>query len=217
MSRPGGFKNKDADGLTLDERRLLQEIAVTGSWSEAAKSLGMTSAQINAKFRNKAFKAKYDELFGIEQVEITQRELLQVARLVGKTYEDILAAEKIINVDIDCPNCGEKSRHPIKVIDYATQRAAASDLAKMTNVWKDQKSIKVDQTNTNIQVLLTGADWLYYERLRRGLPVAPSVYQKLQDKLAGSDLTLPENPVLDGSFRLLEEENNAQDDSMSKQ
>lgn len=189
----------DKDGLTLQQRRLLQEIAVVGNWKEAGENLGMTARQVRTAFHQEAFKQKYDTLFTAEEIEITRRELAMTSGNIAEVLEAAKDAELMKKVRPTCPSCGTRFDFVVAVANWASRLKAVEILAKMTKLLNDDKNIKVEGTIANVHM---GPDeFLALKRLQMGLPVPEHVYRRLLDIGSVNNMPIPPNPVNDSGYR----------------
>lgn len=204
---------KDERGLSLQERRVLVEIARTGSWQEAAKNLAMTRRQMQTLFGRPEFKQHYDELFNTEEVENAKRELNMVVSGLGKLYEDALIAETDVRTRVACPKCNHRFEVVTRVLDWAARLKAGETLMKYARLLKDERSVKVEG---NVGVIhMTAGEYIALQRLRMGLPVPEHIYRRLVDLGQQSNFAVPSNP--EGSAIIIEGEFRHADDPASKQ
>ena len=194
---------RDERGLTLLDRRLLQEIALTGSWQQAADALGLTRRQVRERFKIQSFKEQYDAIFDSEEIQATKRELELVATGTGKLYEEALNAEKTRNVATVCPDCGHKFSIFVQVVDWMARLKAGETLLKLTKLLKDERKVQVEgQVGV---VHMSAGEYLALQRLRMGLPVPEHIYRRLQALSQSSEFDLPPMPdVVDGTYREVE-------------
>lgn len=138
-----GLVVRDDKGLTLKERKLLAEIALSGSWQEAADSTGWTRRQVQRLFiENESFKHEYDAMFGTEELEVVKRELNLVTSGSGKVFEDALNAEMTKVVHAKCPQCGHSWKIFVTVMDWTAKLRAGETLLKIANIFKETKDVK---------------------------------------------------------------------------
>ncbi len=200
---PRELEVKDEKGLTLTDRKVIQEIAINGSWQKAADSLGIPRRRVRAMLREPAFKEAYDTLFDTEEMEITKRELEIISQEVAPVYEDAIKAEMFKTVT--CPHCGKK--HDVQVVDHSTRVRAADNLLKMNNIWKDTKSLKIDAEMRSVSVQLTGDQYLALQRLKQGFNIPEHVHRELLAIDKSGEFGVPPLPdAIDGQYRVMEEE-----------
>lgn len=205
---------EDAGGLTLEERRLLSEIAVQGSWREAAKSLGIDPRRIQRMFNNAAFKKEYDAMFP-HDTQVVERELNFVSKDAAVILEEVRDAELNKTVHAQCPQCGKKFDVFVRVIDYVTKMRALEIMLKTMGLMKDTKSVKVEGSVTHVNITLSTAQMLALQALKRGLPVNPQTYRELENLASNGAFELPPLPpprgFVDAEFREVKEENEDED------
>lgn len=190
-------------GLSHADLRLLQEIAATGSWKQAAENLGLTPRQVRYKLKDPAFKAEYDKQFDTEELQHTRRELDLIAGNAARLYEEAVNAELSKKIPAECPACGEKFSVFAKVIDYATRLRVADTLMKISGVWKDQKSLKVEGNVGVTHIHLTAGEMLALSRLNMGLSVPEHIYRRLEELAQSGAFSLPAlpaAPIVEGEF-----------------
>lgn len=185
---------RDSNGLTLVERKLLQEIAMTGSWQQAADSLGLTKRQVQGLFRKPAFKQEYDDLFNTDEIAATKRELEMVATGTGKLYEEALNAEMIKQVHATCPKCNYTFKVWVTVMDWASKLRAGETLLKITKILTDNKKVQVEGTVGVVNVHLTTGEYLALERLKMGFPVPDHIYRRLTELGRQGNFEVPALP-----------------------
>ena len=195
-------------GLSLVERRLIQEIAILGSWEKAADSLGMTRRQVRALFKKEPFKLAYDELFDAEDLETTKRELTLAASDVASIYEEAKNAEMTKRVQATCPKCTHKFDVLVTVANWATRLKAGDTLLKITGLLQDRKNVKVEGTVGVVNVHLSAEEMLALQRLKMGLDVPEHIYRRLEETSRAGRFDLPARPtqVVEGEFRAVQEE-----------
>lgn len=207
---------EDAAGLTLEERRLLSEIGIKGSWREAARSLGIDPRRIQRMFNNDAFKKEYDSLFP-HDTKVVERELNFVSKDAAVILEEVRDAELNKTVHAQCPQCGKKFDVFVRVIDYVTKMRALEIMLKTMGLMKDTKSVKVEGQVTHVNIKLSTAQMLAMQALDRGLPVNPQIYRELESLAATGAFELPPLPpprgFVDAEFREVKEEDDETDTS----
>ena len=194
---------RDVNGLSPVENSLLQEIALTGSWEQAADHLNMTRRAARNVLALPHVKAQYDVMFG-EEEDLTRRELSILSSEIPALIEQVKDAET--SKQVTCPHC--KKSFTITLISWATKLKAVEMLSKMTGFLTDRKQVEVKGGITNISVQLTSTEYLALQQLRMGVPVPAHIYAALQGKVPASDLPpMPANSaIIEGSFTELPEQ-----------
>lgn len=191
----------DAQGLTLPERRILTEIAMTGSWMEAATNLGYNHRQVRNLFKKQAFKEEYDKLFDTEELKSVQREMEMVAGDVAKIYEEAKNAELVKRLPAVCPSCGHKFTFLATVMDWSAKLKAGEVLLRVAGLLRDNKNIKVEGSVQHTVLTLTADDLIMLQRIKAGFEVPPHKRQHLI-----------EIGAIEAEYRVIEEgEENAPD------
>lgn len=204
---------RDDQGLTLQERRVLQEIAVHGDFKKAAANTGLTANKIRRMLQtDPQFKAAFDSLFSPDDLKATESELQLAVQDVAEIFNDAKNAELYKTIDVTCPcGCGHTFKEQVKNTDWATKLRAAESLAKMTRLWKDQKNIKVEGAVALVN--MTPAQYLALMAIRQGRSIPDHVYQQLREFDRDGSLNLPANPAppvrteaVEGTFRVVPDE-----------
>lgn len=190
----GPIKIRDDSGLDLVQRRLLSEIVLTGSWEQAAKNCGIDRRTVRRMFKEPAFKEAYDELYDVEEIRATERELNLVSDDVAKIFEEAKDAELTKQVQVTCPSCKHRFNWQVKVIDFATKLRAGEILMKYRGYLKDQRSVKVEGSVQVEHVVWDMRDYMVMERLKLGLPVPEQAYLAYADKAKKAGITPPPMP-----------------------
>jgi hypothetical protein len=191
----------DAAGLTLLERRVLQEIAIQGNWRRAAETLKIDPRRVRTMFKNPAFKEQYDNFFDADEVRVTERELNLSADDAAWVFEEAKNAELQKKIKVTCPDCGHKFDEFVKVADHATRLRAAETLLKMRGLLKDNRSVKVEGRVEHVH-------WDYHEqlilqKLDLKLPVPRMVFEQVEQKAKLAGMELPE-PIFEGEYHVIE-------------
>lgn len=188
---------RDVNGLSPSENSLLQEIALTGSWEEAADHMNMTRRAARNMLALPHVKAQYDVMFGEEEA-LTRRELSILSSEIPTLLTQAKDAET--SKTLTCPHC--KHVFTITLINWAAKLKAVEMLSKMTGFLTDRKQVEVKGGVTNINVQLTSTEYLALQQLRMGVPVPAHIYAALQGKVPASDLPpMPANSaIIEGEF-----------------
>lgn len=206
--------DRDDQGLTLLERRVLQEIADHGDFKKAAANTGMTPAKIRRMLQTEPqFKEAFDQLFSPDDLKATESELQLAVQDVAEVFNDAKNAELVQSKTVTCPcGCDHTFSVSFKSADWATKLRAAESLAKMTRLWKDQKNIKVEGSVALVN--MTPDQYLALQAVRMGRPIPDHVYQSLREFDRDGSLKLPPNPAqpvrnesVDATFRVVEDDN----------
>jgi len=187
----------DAAGMTLLERRTLQEIALTGSWRKAAVNVGIDPRRVRNMFKNPAFKQQYDSFFDADDIRVTERELNLAADDVAWVFEEAKSAELEKKHKAECPSCHTKFDVVVKITDHNTRMRAAETLAKMRGLLRDSRSVEFSGKIEHVH-------WDYHEtlilhKLDLGLPVPETVFRLVEAKAKLAGIELPA-PVIEGEF-----------------
>jgi hypothetical protein len=197
--------------LTPDDRLLLQEIAIQGTLTAAAKALGITVHQARNRLDQPQVRVEFDRMFPQgDVVDATKREVILVSRKVADILEEAADAQIYRDVQAECPKCHHKFQVKVPNIAYATKVKAAEMLAKMTNLWEDRRTMKVEGGTTNLSVsvalpTLTTEEMLALGALQNGVRgVPPHMVQRLVQLSQGGQLFQVPNqggPAIEGDYR----------------
>lgn len=205
---------RDSGGLTVQERKLLQEIALVGDYKKAAQNVGMTAAQVRRLLAtDPAFKDEYDAMFPAELIKSTEAELQVAAQDIAEVFNEAKNAQIWKSTTAECPQCHAKFPVRIQVADHSIRMRAAETLAKITKLWKDQKTVTHEGTVSLVS--MSAEQYLAYMAVLQGRRIPDHVYKGLQEFDRDGKLNLPPNgggrPV-EGQYRVIpEEEANAPD------
>lgn len=198
--------------LTPDDRLFLQEIAIQGTVAAAATALGLTKAQARNRLDQPQVRAEFDKMYPQgEVVDATRREVILVSRKVADILEEASDALIYKDVQAECPKCHHKFLVKVQNIAYATKVKAAEMLAKMTNLWEDKRTMKVEGGTTNLNVsvqmpTLSTEEMLALGALQNGVRgVPPHMVQRLINLSDnGRFFQVPGGAVIEGEVRALD-------------
>ena len=162
--------------LDLEERQLLAEIAATGSVRLAAEALQITVRRARAWLRRPHVRAIYETIFTDADLELTRRELKEVASQVPDVYEDALVAERVAEIDVECPECGHKFDTVVYSQDLSLRLRAASELARITGLAVDAT---VRLKGEVLHTVMTVAERQALLAWKSGLPIPPHIEARL--------------------------------------
>lgn len=199
---------RDDQGLTLQHRRVLQEIAIHGDFKKAAANTGLTPTKIRRMLQtDPQFREAYNQMFSVDDLKATESELQLAVQDVAEIFNEAKNAELFKSIRVTCPHCNESFDVDVKNTDWATKLRAAESLAKMTRLWKDQKSVEVKGNVTHL--VMTPDLMVALMALRAGRHIPDHTYNELQNFDRDGSLNLPPNPAgnapVEGTFRVVEE------------
>lgn len=172
---------KDDEGLTLQQRNLLQELALhPGDWR-----LACTNAEVAPKLcqswlsTNESFLGAYNNLVG-SSLDIVQDRMEDLAHRAGDMYEEAMEAVHYWSKDVTCPKCTHEFSVPVGGPDWNARLRSGDTIMKVSRVLIDRKQI--EQTNLNLSVEDSMALYSYRWAVDHGKPVTvkPSVIDKLK-------------------------------------
>ncbi len=137
-------RRKDAQGLSLDQRRLLSRLAMGEDWAEACRMELVPPRRARGWVTtNEAFQAEYDALFsGAERNDLVHQLMESLGPEAVRAHEDALFAEKGIVLDVACPKCHHKFTAGGIVVDHATRLKSAGTVLNVGGHLKEIKKIE---------------------------------------------------------------------------
>lgn len=172
---------KDDEGLTLQQRNLLQELALhPGDWR-----LACTNAEVAPKLcqswlsTNESFLSAYNNLVG-SSLDIVQDRMEDLAHRAGDMYEEAMEAVRYWSKDVSCPKCKHEFSVSIGGPDWNARLRSGDTIMKVSRVLIDRKQI--EQTSVKLEVedfmALKSYEWSVAKKLP--IRVKPSVLDKLR-------------------------------------
>lgn len=169
-------RRRDLDGLSLPQRRLLQELALTPDPQLACDKAEVRFAIFKGWLqRDKEFGDAYDELLG-RTLEIAKELVESSAIRASGVYEEALTALKFSTTDVTCPGCNEKFQIESSRPDWGTRMKAANAISKIAGLIVDRHQIE----KTTIHV--TVEEQLHILALKAHQRIPPSVYARLAER-----------------------------------
>jgi hypothetical protein len=170
------LQTRDKDGLTLAQRRLLGELALTTNWRQACTNAGVPPNTLRSLLStNKAFQAAYNNLLG-PAVEVARDMLESSVIKVAGMYDEAVEAVKMVELEIVCPECKHEfpvaNPHP----DWATRLRAGDTVLRVAKLLKDVKEISGTITHLTLEESLALARWKHDGQ------ISPSMIERLRQK-----------------------------------
>lgn len=137
-------RRKDAQGLSLDQRRLLSCLATGVEWGEAIRMERIPARRARDWVTtNLAFQAEYDSLFsGKERNDLVRQLMESLGPEAVRAHEDALFAEKGIALDVSCPKCHHEFTAGGLVVDHKTRLQAGRAVLGVGGHLKEIKKIE---------------------------------------------------------------------------
>lgn len=172
---------KDDEGLTLQQRNLLQELALhPGDWRRACANAEVAPKRCQSWLANNAaFLSEYNSLVG-SSLDIVQDRMEDLAHRAGDMYEEAIEAVRYWSKDVSCPKCKHEFSVPIGGPDWNARLRSGDTIMKVSRILLDRKEIQ--QTNINLSVEQSMALMSYQWSIANGKQptVKPSVLDELR-------------------------------------
>ena len=172
---------KDDEGLTLEQRNLLQELGMhPGDWKQACVNSQIPQKRCQRWLaNNEAFLSAYNNLVG-SSLDIVQDRMEDLAHRAGDMYEEAMEAVRYWSKDVTCPKCTHEFSVPVGGPDWNARLRSGDTIMKVSRVLIDRKQI--EQTNVNLSVEQSMALMSYRYSKESGKPVTvkPSVLDELR-------------------------------------
>ena len=174
---------RDADGLMLNQRRLLQEMAQVTDWRKACENAEIKPETARGWLtRDEAFIQAYNDLLG-PAVEIA-RDLMESSALkAAGMYSEAIEAMKVIDTEVTCPHCRKEFTLESVTPDWNARLRAGDTILKSAKILKDVKEISGSITHLSMEESLALAKAKH--AMRNGLPLnlPPSLMAKIRPYL----------------------------------
>ena len=175
---------KDDEGLTLEQRNLLQELGMhAGDWKQACVNSQIPQKRCQRWLaNNEAFLSAYNNLVG-SSLDIVQDRMEDLAHRAGDMYEEAMEAVRYWSKDVTCPKCTHEFSVPVGGPDWNARLRAGDTLLKSAKILKDVKEISGSITHLSMEESLALAKAKH--AMRNGLPLnlPPSLMAKIRPYL----------------------------------
>ncbi len=170
---------RDADGLTLTQRRALQELAFTDDWRQACVKAKVSPHSVKHWLStNEAFHTAYNNLLG-PAVAVVRDMMESSAVKAAGMYEKALDALKTVEREIRCPECQHEFILPESGPDWNARLRAGDTVMRVAKVLKDVKEIGGTITHLSMEENLALASAQH--SIRNGQE--PTIPPRMMDKL----------------------------------
>ena len=182
------LQRRDKDGVTLQQRNVLQALAQEQDWRAACTSVEVLPKTLQGWLQNdEAFGARYDNLLG-PSLEIAKDMMEQRALKAAGMYDEALDAVRTIARDVACPKCDHKFTAFQTAPDWSARLKAGDTIMKTAGILIDRR--KIEQTNVNLSfeqsMALAQIQYALPTAKRTGRPpditVSPSMVEQLKRK-----------------------------------
>lgn len=121
---------RDKDGLMLDQKHLLNALLDNTDWKAACEEAKVPVHTLRRWLReDEAFQKAYDRLFASVFKE-SKAKLTSLMPRVGEVFEEGLDAQKTIEQEVHCPECGQTFTAVIEVPAWGIKLRVSEDLMK---------------------------------------------------------------------------------------
>lgn len=174
---------RDGDGLTLVQRRCLQELALTANWRQACDNAEVPPNTLRHWLSTNAdFQSAYNDLLG-PAVDVARDMIESTALKAAGMYEEAVEAVKMVELEIVCPQC----KHEFSVAnprpDWSTRLRAGDTVLKVAKLLIDRKEISGTLTHLSMEQNLALARARFFLRSGRVPDLPPSVMEILRPHL----------------------------------
>lgn len=188
-------QRRDLDGLSLPQRRLLQELAMTPDPQLACEKAAVKFSTFKSWLRkSEEFGDAYNLLLG-QSIQVAKEMLEGASMRAAGVYEEALTATKIIALDIKCPHCDEYFQTEAEKPDWPTRQRAAASIHKIVGLIVDRHQIE------KTTVHLTFEEQLGVIALKARQRIPPTLYTQLAEKNALPDVPPEESDEIDPDSR----------------
>lgn len=133
---------KDDAGLTLQQRNLLQELAMVPNWREACANAEVSPPVCQKWLRNSPeFREAYNNLIG-PALDLVQDKVETMAHEATDIYEDAMKAVHYFSKDVSCPKCSHEFSTPIGGPDWNARLRAGDRILQISRILIDRKQIQ---------------------------------------------------------------------------
>lgn len=189
-------RRRDADGLMLDQRRLLQSLAEGVPPPQACQQENVEWGRFRHWLsEDAAFQQAFDGLVS-NSVETARSLLEAMAVKAVRVFEDAVAHTKVIEVPVCCPDCGKEFLGQVETADMATRLRAGETVLKSTRLLKDVKEI--GGTFTHLRASLTFEELLALAAAESGRHISPHLRTRFTQM---GLLTEGKGDAVDGVFK----------------
>ena len=172
---------KDDDGLTLQQRGLLQELVLhPGDWRTACDNAEVKPSLCQSWLaKNDDFRDAYNLLIG-PTIDIVTEQMKGLAHKAADMFDESVEAVRMVKLDVSCPECKHEFSVGDPRPDWSVRQRAGDMIMRTSGVYVDRKQIQ--QTNITLNVEQSMALMSYRWSTENGLPItiSPSLISELR-------------------------------------
>ena len=174
---------RDADGLMLNQRRLLQELAQVADWRKACENAEINPGTARRWLTSDAeFMQAYNALLG-PSLDIARDLMESTALKAAGMYDEALEAVKILDQEVVCPECHHEFTTEIASPDWNARLRAGDTVLRVGHILKDVKQIEGSITHLSMEESLALAKAKYCMKNDLPLNLPPALMAKIQPHL----------------------------------
>jgi hypothetical protein len=167
---------KDEDGLTLVQRRCLQELALTTNWRQACDNADVPANTLRHWLSTDApFQAAYNDLLG-PAIAVARDMIESTALKAAGMYEEAVEAVNMVELELVCPECKHEFSIANPRPDWATRLRAGDTVLKVAKLLIDRKEISGTLTHLTLEETLAVARWKHDKQ------IPPVMIERLRQK-----------------------------------
>ncbi len=195
---------RNDEGLFPDQVRVMTAVADGVDQKDLDGEIGIKWKRVQRWLREDTqFRDAWDKAFG-DTVDSVRRQAAQSSDKAVATLDELMDAMKPVTKSYQCTHCGGRNTVQIHIPDAAVRRAAAETMTKLSGAMKTVS--KVEFENTNKPNMFQLLDLL---KLEKGVHVSPGKIQGLKDAGYLEQSFTPD--VVDGEYKVVEEDNDGED------
>lgn len=174
---------RGAEGLTLVQSRVLQEMALTTDWREACARVEANPRTVRSWLEHDpAFQDAYAALIG--PAISTARDLMESSALkAAGVYNEAMEAIKVIEQEVTCPHCSLPFMTEMGMPDWNSRLRAGDTVMKVARILKDvsEKSVTITHLTMEDNLAIARANWEISQGLQPTIP--PAMLERLRPHL----------------------------------
>lgn len=170
------LQHKDEDGLTLIQRRTLQELALTPNFKQAAENAEVPVSTVKHWLAtDEAFSRQYDKLLG-SVVEVSRRLMEANSQQAAEMYGEAVEADKTLYRDVTCPECQHEFTVRLTVPNWPTRLRAGEVIQRVSGLLKNVQVHEGTLTHLTLEESLALALW------KQDKQIPPQMVDRLRQK-----------------------------------
>jgi len=173
---------KDELGLTLEQRKLLSELALS-DWRSACETLNINPRTARSWLLGPEFRAAYDGLVSTG-VETARKVMENKAFRATEMYDEALDAMRTIEQEVICPHCDTPFTAEISVPDWNPRLRAGEVILKVARIYKDVREQETIITHLGLEERLALAKYKYALEHGQDPNIPPALMERIRPHLA---------------------------------